>query len=108
MAALAGMVSTQAQMIRVATPQRTADSLRKEPTPTIAPVIVCVVETGTPSADEPKSVAAAAISAAKPPIGLSAVMRMPIVLTMRHPPESVPMPNETYAPTMTHVGISNL
>ena len=32
-----------------ATPQRTADSFCTEPTPTIAPVIVCVVDTGMPS-----------------------------------------------------------
>src|SRR5258706_90164 len=43
-----GIVSTHAQTIRPATPQRTADALVTEPTPTIAPVMVCVVETGTP------------------------------------------------------------
>ena len=37
------MVSTQAQTICPATPQRTAESRRVAPTPTIAPVIVCVV-----------------------------------------------------------------
>ena len=31
-----------------ATFQRTADNLREAPTPTIAPVMVCVVETGMP------------------------------------------------------------
>jgi hypothetical protein len=43
------MVSTHAQTIRAAIPQRTADSRRVVPTPTIAPVIVWVVETGMPS-----------------------------------------------------------
>jgi hypothetical protein len=38
-----GIVSTQAQTIWPATPQRTADSRLVDPTPTIAPVIVCVV-----------------------------------------------------------------
>jgi len=33
----------------LATFQRTADTLRAAPTPTIAPVIVCVVDTGIPS-----------------------------------------------------------
>ena len=50
MTAEAGIVSTHAQTIRPAMPQRTADSRRVEPTPTIAPVMVCVVLTGTPSA----------------------------------------------------------
>ena len=36
----------QATTIRRATPQRTADALRAEPTPTIEPVMVWVVETG--------------------------------------------------------------
>ena len=44
----AGIVKTHAQTILPAIPQRTADILREEPTPTIAPVIVCVVETGIP------------------------------------------------------------
>ena len=43
MAAAAGIVSTQAQTIWRATPQRTADSRRVAPTPTMAPVMVCVV-----------------------------------------------------------------
>ena len=41
---------SQAQTIWPATPQRTARRRRIEPTPTIAPVIVWVVETGMPSA----------------------------------------------------------
>ncbi len=49
------MVSTHAQTIRPATPQRTADRRRVAPTPTIAPVMVCVVLTGTPSAVAVKS-----------------------------------------------------
>ena len=48
MAKAAGIVSTQAQTIWPATPQRTADSRRVAPTPTIAPVIAWVVLTGTP------------------------------------------------------------
>ena len=46
--AAAGIVSIQAQTIRPATPHFTADNLRVAPTPTIEPVIVCVVETGVP------------------------------------------------------------
>lgn len=48
MTAAAGIVNTQAQTIRVATPHLTAESLFADPTPTIAPVIVWVVETGMP------------------------------------------------------------
>ena len=50
------MVSTQAQTIWPATPQRTAERRRVAPTPTIAPVIVCVVETGMPNELARKSV----------------------------------------------------
>ena len=44
----AGLVSTHAHTIRPARPHRTADSRFVAPTPTIAPVIVCVVLTGMP------------------------------------------------------------
>ena len=43
MVADAGIVRIQAQTIWPATPQRTALSRRVAPTPTMAPVIVCVV-----------------------------------------------------------------
>ena len=46
----AGIVKIQAQTMLPATPQRTAEARRAEPTPTMAPVMVCVVETGMPSA----------------------------------------------------------
>ena len=49
MIAAAGNVITQAMMILPAMPQRTAETLRAAPTPMMAPVIVCVVETGTPN-----------------------------------------------------------
>jgi hypothetical protein len=44
----AGIVKIQAQTMLPATPQRTAEA-RTEPTPTMAPVMVCVVDTGMPS-----------------------------------------------------------
>ena len=43
------MVTTQAMTMLPATLQRTAETRRAAPTPTIAPVMVWVVETGTPS-----------------------------------------------------------
>jgi hypothetical protein len=48
MNAAAGMVRNQAHTMLPATPQRTADIFCAEPTPTIAPVMVWVVDTGTP------------------------------------------------------------
>src|SRR5450830_1873165 len=71
-------------------PQRTADILCDAPTPTMAPVMVCVVETGTPIAVAMNSVMAPPVSAQKPPTGLSLVIFWPMVLTMRHPPNKVP------------------
>ncbi len=44
----AGMVITHAHTIRLANPQRTPASRVVAPTPTMDPVIVCVVLTGIP------------------------------------------------------------
>src|SRR5271169_5890815 len=85
-AAEAGMVSTQAQTIWVATPQRTAERRWVVPTPTMAPVMVWVVLTGIPARAVPKRVMAPAVSAQKPPTGLSLVIFEPMVCTMRQPP----------------------
>src|SRR6185503_797753 len=91
MSAELGMVSTQAQTMRPATPQRTAETFCAEPTPTMEPVMVCVVETGTPKAVARNSVIAPLVSAQNPPTGLSLVILWPMVLTMRQPPNSVPI-----------------
>jgi len=63
--AAAGIVRIQAHTIRPATPHFTADNRRVAPTPTIDPVIVCVVETGVPVNVTYASVNAAAVSAQK-------------------------------------------
>jgi len=73
--ALAGMVNIQAHTMVPATPHRTELARRIEPTPTIAPVMVCVVETGMPKAVAKNKVMAPPVSAQKPPTGLSLVMR---------------------------------
>ena len=78
-AAEAGMVRTQAQTILVATPQRMAERRCVVPTPTMAPVMVCVVETGIPACAAKKRVMAPAVSAQKPPTGLSFVILEPMV-----------------------------
>ena len=90
MAAETGIVKSHAQIIFPATPQRTAESLLVAPTPIIAPVMVWVVLTGIPAKDAPIIEQAAAVSALKPPIGQSLVIFVPIVLTMRQPPNIVP------------------
>src|SRR3546814_6869937 len=64
-------VTTQATTMLLATFHRTADSRRDAPTPMIAPVIVCVVDTGTPSQVAPNSVIAPPVSAQKPCAGVS-------------------------------------
>ena len=85
-----GIVSTHAQIIDPATPQRTAVSRLVAPTPITAPVIVCVVLTGMPANEAPMIEMAAAVSAQKPPMGCSLVIFVPRVLTIRQPPAMVP------------------
>ena len=74
-----GMVKTQAQTILPATRHLTADSRVVEPTPAIAPVIVCVVDTGIPKKVAPNNVIEPPVSAQKPPTGRSLVIFEPIV-----------------------------
>ncbi len=57
------------------------------PTPTMAPVMVCVVLTGIPASAVPNRVMAPAVSAQNPPTGFSLVIFEPMVCTMRQPPE---------------------
>src|SRR6266699_5559792 len=90
MRAAAGIVITQAITIRCATFQRTADALLAAPTPTIAPVIVWVVETGMPRPVARNNVIDPAVSAQTPCTGVSRVILDPIVRTMRQPPSKVP------------------
>ena len=86
------MVNSHAHTILLATPQRTADSFCTEPTPTIAPVMVWVVDTGMPIPVARNSVAAPLADAQNPLTGRSLVMRCPMVLTIRQPPNKVPSP----------------
>src|SRR5262245_33069072 len=107
MPADAGIVSTHAHTIGPAIPQRTAERRRVDPTPTMAPVIVCVVLTGTPSAVAVKIDTAPAVSAANPPTGCSFVIFDPMVWIIRHPPESVPNEIAVYAAISTQSGMVN-
>src|SRR5215212_10802341 len=92
--------------MRPATPHFTADNLRVAPTPTIDPVIVCVVETGVPVSVTYASVSAAAVSAQNPPTGFSFVILVPIVRTMRQPPDNVPKAIAACALNTTAIGIA--
>ena len=102
------MVTTQAQTIFLATPQRTAENLLKEPIPTIPPVIVCVVLTGIPSQDDMNKEAAAPDSAQKPSKGLRRVTFCPMVFTMRQPPLSVPKAMAKWHNTTIDMGMKNV
>ena len=95
------MVSTHATTMFKVTLQRTADNRFADPTPDIAPVITCVVETGTPNDVARKMLEAAAVSAQKPSIGASFVIFCPIVLMMRQPPLIVPIAMAVWAASTT-------
>ena len=85
------MVNIQAQIILPATPHLTALMRFNEPTPTMEPAIVCVVLTGIPKKEEINNVIAAPLSAQKPSTGFNFTIFWPIVLTIRQPPNIVPM-----------------
>src|SRR5437870_12693501 len=103
-AAEAGIVSTHAITMLIATPQRTADNRLVDPTPMMPPAIVCVVLTGMPTCVANKIAAADEASAAKPSLGSSLVIRRPIVRTMRHPPASVHAAIAACAERITQMG----
>ena len=84
------MVKIHAQTMLPAKPQRTDDAFMVEPAPKIAPVMVWVVETGTPIAVAVNKVIAPPVSAQKPLTGLSLANFCPMVFTMRQPPNMVP------------------
>ena len=102
-----GIVRTHAHTIRPAMPHRTAESRAYDPTPMIAPVMVCVVLTGTPRAVAANSEIAPAVSAANPPTGCSRVIFDPMVWMIRQPPASVPSAIAACAAITTQNGIVN-
>src|SRR2546422_6057638 len=103
-----GIVRTQAHTTRLAIPHRTAPKRWVVPTPTIAPVMVWVVETGMPAWAVKNRVKAAASSALIPATGLSLVIREPMVWTIRHPPNRVPRPMAVCADSTTHSGTDDV
>jgi hypothetical protein len=66
-----------------ATPHRTAEVPQADPTPMMAPVIVCVVETGMPSDVALNSIIPPPVSAQKPCTGVRRVIFEPMARTMR-------------------------
>src|SRR6188508_650037 len=102
-----GMVSTHAQTMRWATPHFTAEMRLVAPTPMMAPVMVWVVETGMPESVATARVMAPEVSAQKPPMGASLVILLPMVFTMRQPPNIVPNAMAAWLMRMTQSGTSN-
>src|SRR3954454_9999346 len=99
-----GIVNTHAHTTLRATPHRTADMRRDDPTPTMPLVIVWVVDTGIPWAEVKNSAKAAPLSAHIPPTGWRRVIFDPMVLTIRQPPVSVPRAIAVCAASTTHNG----
>src|SRR5882757_3831618 len=73
----------------------------------MAPVMVWVVETGTPRKVAANSVAAPPVSAQNPCIGVSLVIRKPMVRTMRQPPIRVPSAIAAWHDSTTQNGTEN-
>mgnify|MGYP005608187327 FL=1 len=92
------MVNIHAQTIRKVIPHFTDRAFLAAHTPDMAPVIVCVVLTGTPSEDAVKRLMALAVSAANPSMGRSFTIFDPIVFTILHHPVSVPAAIAVCAP----------
>ena len=101
--ALTGMVRIQAQRRLMVTPHRTAESLLVAPTPMMEPAIVWVVLTGIPSFSLMNRVIAPAVSALTPSSGVTFVIRVPIVLTIFHPPLRVPSAIQVKLASGTHI-----
>ena len=78
-----GSVTTQETMILPITRRSSEPIPRAIPTPITEPTRMCVVETGIPVREATTTVAAAASSAQKPRVGVSSVMRSPMVAITR-------------------------
>ena len=69
---------------------------------------MCVVLMPMPISVAMRMATAAPVSAANPPTGASFVIFVPIVRTMRQPPESVPRPMARCAASTTQNGTSKV
>src|SRR3712207_1554102 len=97
-----GRVRTQASTIRCPQIHRTDRTPRVVPTPRMEPVMAWVVDMGMPHLVAAIMVVAAADSAQNPPTGASRVMPVPIVFTIRHPPNIVPRAMAKWHERMIH------
>ena len=70
--------------------------------------MVCVVLMPTPIRVATRMATAAPVSAANPPTGASLVILVPIVRTMRQPPDRVPSPIAACAASTTQNGTSKV
>src|SRR3712207_597286 len=89
-----------------ATPHRTAERRRAAPAPITAPEIVCVVDSGKPPCEAARITAAPAPWAVKPCAASILMIRVPIVLMIRQPPEYVPSAIAVAALMTTQNGVS--
>ena len=80
------------------------ENLLVAPTPTIDPVMVWVVLTGTPKNEAVNIDMAPALSAINPPTGFNFVILDPIVLTILYPPNKVPSAIAPLDARITHKG----
>ena len=95
-----------ARRTRPATPHRTAEKRWRDPTPTIALAIVCVVLTGIPLTAPRKDERAPGLRG-EAAHGRSLLILFLIVFTIRQPPLSVPMAMAACAARITHRGMVN-
>src|SRR6266852_1520368 len=107
-AAVAGIVTSQAVAIVAPRPQLTAESFRVTPTPITDPVITWVVLTGRPISVAPWITLAPINWAVRPVAGSNLIMLQPRVRMIRQPPAYVPKAMVTADRTTTHRGTWNL
>ena len=85
--------------------QSTLESLREAPTPIIAVVLVCVVDTGIPNIEAKNKTMAALTSAENPWYFSSLTISIPTDLIIFIPPTEVPNPIVMEHNAMTHKGM---
>lgn len=86
----AGIVSIHDKRINLSIGQCVPLQPLTRPVPAMAPVTVCVVDTGTPNSVAARIIAAALVSAVHPRKLFNFVILLPMVWTIRHPPARVP------------------
>src|SRR3954454_24821873 len=90
----------------LATPQRTAETRFAAPAPMIAPALTWVVDSGKPTCEAERITAAPDAWLANPWAGSIWMIRLPIVLMIRHPPTYVPAAMALAADSTTQIGTS--